>query len=117
MINPKSPKAYYRSALALVALERYEEAIDSCSRCLKFDPTNKSLSSLKVEAEKLHDTKVKKEKEKQERLREAEQKRRRLDVALKVRNTLNSSFHAVHRSAGKKHHRHTQPQGNAGGGL
>jgi tetratricopeptide (TPR) repeat protein len=68
-INAKSSKAYYRSALALVALERYEEAVDSCSRCLSFDPTNQPVFSLKEKAEKLHDAKVTKELEKQERLR------------------------------------------------
>lgn len=84
-INAKSSKAYYRSALALVALERYEEAVDSCSRCLKIDPINKPVSSLKVKAEKLHDEKAQKEHENRERLREAEEKRRRLQAAYKVR--------------------------------
>ncbi|KAF9653384.1 hypothetical protein BDM02DRAFT_3108003 [Thelephora ganbajun] len=85
-INVKSSKAYYRSALALVALERHDEAFDSCSRCLRFDPTNQSVLSLKEKAEKLHNAKIKKEQEKQERLRVAEEKRRRLEVAFKERN-------------------------------
>ena len=84
MINAKSSKAHYRSALALVALERYEEAVDSCSRCLIIDPANQQVSSLKAKAEKLHDEKVKKEREKERRLREADEKRRRLQVAFKV---------------------------------
>ena len=85
-VNPKSLKAYYRSALALVALERYDEAVDSCSRCLSFDPSNQSVSSLKEKARKLYDAKVMKEREKQERLRVAEKKRRRLQVAFEVRD-------------------------------
>lgn len=96
-INAKSPKAYYRSALALVALERYEEAVDSCARCLSFDPTNQPVFSLKEKAGKLHDAKVVKEREKRERLMVAEEKRRRLQVAFKVRNGWNPKFHTAHR--------------------
>lgn len=79
-----------------MALERYEEAADSCSRCLKFDPTNKSVSSLKEKAGKLHDEKIKKDQEKLERLREAEAKRRRLLVAFKVCRVLNLRFRTAH---------------------
>lgn len=92
MVNTKSSKAYYRSALALVALERYDEAVDSCSRCLSFDPTNQPVVSLKEKAGKLHDAKVKKEQEKQERLRLAEEERRRLQLAFKVRHVFNPIF-------------------------
>jgi tetratricopeptide (TPR) repeat protein len=94
-INAKSSKAYYRSALALVALERYEEAVDSCSRCLKIDPANQPVSSLKVKAEKLRDEKVRKEREKRERLRKAEENRRRLQIALEVRAALNLRFYTT----------------------
>lgn len=85
-INIKSSKAYYRSALALVALERYDEAVDSCSRCLSFDQTNGLVLSLKEKAGKLQDAKVKKEREREERLRVAEVKGRRLQAAFKVRD-------------------------------
>lgn len=95
-INSKSSKAYYRSALALVALERYEEAVDSCSRCLDFDSTNQPVSSLKAEAEKLRNAQVKKEREKQERIREAEEKRKRLQVAFKVHGILNPKSLKAH---------------------
>ena len=95
-INVKSSKAYYRSALALVALERYDEAVDSCSRCLNFDPTNQPVFSLKEKAKKLCDAKVKKEQEKQGRLRAAEDKRRRLRIAFKVRDVLSPRFRATH---------------------
>ena len=92
MVNVKSSKAYYRSALALVALERYDDALDSCSRCLSFDPTNQPVVSLKEKAGKLRDAKVKKEQEKQERLRVVEEERRRLQAAFKVRDVFNPSF-------------------------
>jgi len=92
MVNVKSSKAYYRSALALVALERYDEAVDSCSRCLSFDPANQPVILLNEKAGKLHDAKVKKEQEKQERLRAVEEERRRLQVAFKVCNVFNPGF-------------------------
>ena len=95
-LNAKSSKAYYCSALALVALERYEEAVDSCSRCLSFDPTNQSVFALKEKAGKLHDAKISKELEKQERLRIAEEKRRRLHTAFKVRDDWNPRYHIAH---------------------
>jgi len=95
-INVKSSKGYYRSALALIALERYDEAVDSCSRCLRFDPTNQSVFSLKEEVGKLHDAKVKKEREKQERLRVTEENRRRLQVAFKVCDAFDPMCHTAH---------------------
>lgn len=79
-----------------MALERYEEAVDSCARCLRFDPANQPVNSLKAKAEKLHGEKVRKEHEKRERLREAEEKRRRLQAAFKVRCVLDPRFHTTH---------------------
>lgn len=70
--------------------------MDSCSRCLKIDPANQPVSSLKAKAEGLHDEKVRKERKKQERLREAEEKRRRLQVAFKVRGSLDPHFYKTH---------------------
>ena len=102
-INNKSSKAYYRSALALVALERYEEAVDSCSRCLGFDSTNRPVLSLKEKAGKLHSTKVMKEQERQERLREAEEKRRRLQLAFKVRDDQIPRCHKIHLEWQERH--------------
>jgi len=96
IINAKSSKGYYRSAMALVAMERYDEAVDSCSRCLRFDPTNQSVFSLKEKAGKLHDAKVEKEREKQERLRVTEENRRRLQAAFKVRDVFDTRYHTTH---------------------
>lgn len=70
--------------------------MDSCSRCLDFDPSNQPVSSLKAKAEKLHNAKVKKEREKQERFREAEEKRRALVAAFKVCNTLGPMFYTAY---------------------
>src|SRR5437762_683750 len=60
-LNPKSSKAYYRSALALTALERLEEAVDCCVRCLVFDPQNTAVQALENKAKEAQEAKVKKE--------------------------------------------------------
>ena len=59
-LNATSSKAYYRSALALVALERLDEAIDCCERCLQFDKENASVKSTLEKALKLKEAKEKK---------------------------------------------------------
>ncbi|KAL2003733.1 hypothetical protein VTN02DRAFT_2498 [Thermoascus thermophilus] len=45
-LNPKNVKAYYRSAMALLALDKVAEAEDAASRGLKLDPKNKSLEQV-----------------------------------------------------------------------
>ena len=50
-IDPKSSKAFYRSALALNALEKWEEAIDACKICLGFDEGNTAVRAQLKRAE------------------------------------------------------------------
>ncbi len=45
-LNPRNIKALYRSARALVAVNRITEADDACARGLEIDPTNKPLLAL-----------------------------------------------------------------------
>ncbi|KAM0259047.1 hypothetical protein ACHAQJ_003548 [Trichoderma viride] len=45
-LNPRNVKAYFRSAKALLAVDRVEEADDVCARGLALDPENKSLRSV-----------------------------------------------------------------------
>lgn len=45
--EPKSSKALFRAARALIKLRRFEEALDACDRCLAFDPDNKDVEKLK----------------------------------------------------------------------
>jgi len=85
-INPKSSKAFYRSAAALMALDRFEEAIDCCDRCSLFDPHNQSVQSLRSRAEKAKNEKDQKTREKEERLRREQEEKRFLQVAFKQRN-------------------------------
>ena len=45
-LNSECAKAYYRSAQALLALGRVDEALDGCERCLSFDPNNAGVKAL-----------------------------------------------------------------------
>lgn len=45
-MNPKNVKAYYRSATALLKLDKVPEAEDAASRGLAIDPTNKALQTI-----------------------------------------------------------------------
>ena len=56
-VNPQSSKAYYRSAMALIALERYDDALDACDRCLQFDKDNKTVQAAREKAGKLKEMK------------------------------------------------------------
>ncbi|KAI9737460.1 MAG: hypothetical protein M1834_009615 [Cirrosporium novae-zelandiae] len=44
-LNPENVKAFYRSSLALLALDKIEEAMDACTRGLKIDPKNTALKN------------------------------------------------------------------------
>ncbi|GJE84404.1 Tetratricopeptide repeat protein 4 -like protein [Phanerochaete sordida] len=87
-LNHKSSKAYYRSALALVALERFDDAIDCCERCLGFDKDNAGVKGVHEKALKLKETKERKEREKLEKLQREQQEKRRLVAAFKERNII-----------------------------
>ncbi|KAJ3734431.1 40S ribosomal protein S7 [Lentinula guzmanii] len=84
--NTKSSKAYYRSALALIALERLGEAIDCCARCLDFDKDNKGIQGVLERATKLKTAKDKKESERREELRQEHLAKVKLNDAFKERN-------------------------------
>ncbi|KAI0352883.1 40S ribosomal protein S7 [Trametes cingulata] len=87
-LNPQSSKAYYRSALSLIALERYDEALDCCDRCLQYDKDNKSVQAAREKAAKLKEAKDRKERERQERMRQEQLKQTRLKAAYKERNLI-----------------------------
>ncbi|KAJ7179452.1 hypothetical protein C8R46DRAFT_987205 [Mycena filopes] len=70
-MNPKSAKAFYRSALALIALERAEEALDCCDRCLAFDPENKGVQTARSRAQQVKSDLEKKEKDRLEKIQRA----------------------------------------------
>ncbi|KAL1944214.1 hypothetical protein VTO73DRAFT_3399 [Trametes versicolor] len=87
-INPKASKAYYRSALALIALERYDDALDCCDHCLQFDKDNKTVQAAREKAAKLKEAKDRKERERQERIQQEKLKQERLRAAYRERNLI-----------------------------
>ncbi|KAM5348259.1 hypothetical protein ACJ41O_008083 [Fusarium nematophilum] len=85
-LNPRNLKAYYRSARALLAVDRIEEADDVCARGLSLDGSNASLRGVAddiVKRAKEIDARRRKDAE-----REAKEKRRGMLVkaALRARN-------------------------------
>ncbi|KAF5393950.1 hypothetical protein D9757_000319 [Collybiopsis confluens] len=84
--NLKSSKAYYRSAMALIALERLDEAIDCCKRCLSYDQENKGLQIVLERATKLKAAKDKKEMERRKRLKQEQEAKIKLNNAFIERN-------------------------------
>ncbi|KAG5735686.1 Tetratricopeptide repeat protein 4 like protein [Termitomyces sp. T112] len=85
-LNARSSKAYYRSVSALVALDRVEEALDCCDRCLAFDPENKGMLQLCERATKAKTEKDKREKAKTEKIRKEKDAKRLLDITFRERN-------------------------------
>lgn len=70
--------------MALVALERFEEAIDCCVRCLEYDSENKGVRTVLERATKLKAAKDKKEQERQQKLWREQQAKIKMNNALKV---------------------------------
>ncbi|KAF8528683.1 hypothetical protein JB92DRAFT_2862117 [Gautieria morchelliformis] len=87
-LNAQSSKAHYRSAMALLALERFEEAQDCCTRCLDFDPTNTSVRQLLDRAQKGKLLKEKKVQERAEQLKRVEELKRELNLCYKARHLI-----------------------------
>ena len=87
-INPKSAKAYYRSGLALMALERLGEALDCCDRCLEFDKNNAGVVALRGKASTKKKEKETKERERLERIRKEQEEQRALKAAFAVRGQM-----------------------------
>ena len=85
-LNPRNVKAYYRSSLALLALDKIIEASDACSRGMAIDPTNTALSNLNT---KITDRQVAitgSQKKKQEREERLQKEKLMLATALRARN-------------------------------
>ncbi|KAJ1331815.1 tetratricopeptide repeat protein 4 [Microdochium nivale] len=84
-LNDKNVKAYYRSARALLAVDRVEQADDACSRGLEVDPDNVSLRA--VARDIIKRSEEISARQRQEAEREAREKRRAmlLRAAIKAR--------------------------------
>jgi len=84
-LNPVSSKAHYRAAVALLALEKLEEGLDCCDRCLRFDPTNSSVRGLRDKIARAKFEKDQRDAEKAERSRKEREERRIMTAAFQVR--------------------------------
>ncbi|KAK2757569.1 hypothetical protein FQN54_004538 [Arachnomyces sp. PD_36] len=83
--NPKNVKAYYRSSLALLALDKIAQAEDTCARGLQLDPSNKPLQTV---SSKVADRKAVVERIAAKKRKEEEELRKKkflLNAALKAR--------------------------------
>ncbi|KAF8138160.1 40S ribosomal protein S7 [Boletus edulis] len=85
-INARSSKALYRSATALLALDRLEEAQDCCDRCLVFDAHNQAVQSLRSRTESVRKAKDRQRQENEERLRREREEKQLLRIAFKERH-------------------------------
>lgn len=84
-LNARCAKAYYRSAQALLALERADEAFDACERCLAFDAANAGVRALRDKAVRMRDEKERRAREKEEMRKMKVEEERRMKMALAVR--------------------------------
>lgn len=87
-INTRSSKAYFRSALALIALKRVEEALDCCDRCLSYDTFNQGIQAVKKRIEKAKMEKDEKERRRQERIQKEKEAEWKLKTAFRERNLI-----------------------------
>ncbi len=92
--NPRASKAYYRAGLALLALERVDEALDVVVRAGEGAADDAGFRTLRARAEKKREELRRKEKERRERVRRAAEEKRRMDAALAVRYSLPPSHDA-----------------------
>ena len=90
--NHKCNKAYYRSSIALLALERAKEALDCCDRCLAIDPENIGIKGVKERARNLKEKQDQKAAVEEERKKQEEQKQKALSAALKVREICDALY-------------------------
>lgn len=89
--NPRASKAYYRAGLALLALERVDEALDVCTRAGEGVADDAGFRALRARAEKKREELRQKEQERRERARHAEEERQKMVVAFAVRFSFSPS--------------------------
>ena len=70
--------------MALIALVRFEEALDCCNRCLEYDSNNSDMANLRQKVLAMKESHDRKVQEKQEHIRKENEEKRRLQEAFKV---------------------------------
>lgn len=83
--NPRASKAYYRAGLALLALERVDEALDVCTHAGEGAADDPGFKTLRARAEKKREELRRKEEGRKERARRVEEEKRKMNVAFAVR--------------------------------
>jgi tetratricopeptide (TPR) repeat protein len=83
--NPRASKAYYRAGLALLALERVDEALDVCTHAGEAAADDPGFKTLRARAEKKREELRRKEEGRKERARRVEEEKRKMNVAFAVR--------------------------------
>lgn len=68
----------------MLALDRVDEAVDCCSRCLAFDPSNTGVKSIHDKALKAKKEKETRERSRQERIKKEEEESMILAAAYQV---------------------------------
>lgn len=86
--KPRVSKAYYRAGLALLALERVDEALDVCTHAGEGAADDPGFKALRACAEKKREELRRKEEERKERARRIGEEKRKMDVAFAVRFSL-----------------------------
>ncbi|CDU26178.1 related to CNS1-cyclophilin seven suppressor [Sporisorium scitamineum] len=84
-LNERNEKAYYRATRALIALDRFQDAVDCAAHGLKVNPENAAISALKGKAESKLAEVEKRKKEAEERTRRKDLLAKTLQQALLVR--------------------------------
>ncbi|KAJ3116618.1 hypothetical protein HK100_001012 [Physocladia obscura] len=84
-LNPQNVKAFYRSAKALLFLERIYEARDCCKLGLQLEPQNKALLDLRKKVEDKNSALEKAKLASENRARVAKEKEKRLWITIKSR--------------------------------
>ncbi|KAI7861604.1 hypothetical protein BDF14DRAFT_1738274 [Spinellus fusiger] len=84
-LNPRNVKALYRSARALLSLERLDEAYDCCEHALLVDPTNAPVMGLREQCGQRRAVAAKQQQEKEEREQKAKKTKEDLEKALTQR--------------------------------
>ncbi|KAH8194593.1 hypothetical protein TruAng_011243 [Truncatella angustata] len=84
-INPRNVKALYRSAKALLAVDKIVEADDACARGLELDGSNKSLQAVAREIVKKTEEVTTRKKREADRLAKEKRREMLLRAAVKAR--------------------------------
>ncbi|KAI9878657.1 MAG: hypothetical protein M1830_000273 [Pleopsidium flavum] len=84
-LNPGNIKAYYRSAQALLALDKVGEAEDACAHGLAIEPSNTALKALQTKISARKDVLDGIERKRRERAERAKKERLYLQAAFKAR--------------------------------